>query len=505
MKFIHQKFKTIVCLLLLCLPFTLYSQNQLKREMRAIWIASVGNIDWPSSKTLTTQQLQDEFITLLEQTQQYHMNTVIFQIRPAADAFYPSTLEPWSQWLNGLQGKGPDPFYDPLEFAIKECRKRGIDIHVWLNPYRAIADTSYKKQAKNHLTRTHPEWFLNYGSVLYFNPGLQETRNFVSRVVADIVRRYDVDAIHMDDYFYPYRLAKKEFPDSATFVSNSRGFALDKKEDWRRDNVNLIIKQIHDTIKSIKPWVEFGISPFGVWRNIEKDPLGSKTKAGQTNYDDLYADILKWQKEKWIDYIVPQIYWEIGKTVADYAIIADWWSKNAYGTPLYIGHGIYRINKKAKEKSWRTSKEITKQLEINRKYPNIAGSMYFSGKSLAANPLNVKKRLLKNPYKYQALPPVNNLIQQVLPKEPTQAKIEISANHFFLKIQADNQNKSYVIYKFKRGKPANIENPAAIFMVTDEKEITVILNKDTDPKKYFYAVTALSKTNMESQAVMYAE
>jgi uncharacterized lipoprotein YddW (UPF0748 family) len=245
----------------------LMSQTSPKREMRAIWIATVGNIDWPSAKNLTVDQHQKEFIALLEQTRMYHMNTIIFQIRPAADAFYPSKLEPWSQWLNGKQGKGPEPFYDPLEFAIKECRKRGLDIHVWLNPYRAIADTSYKEQDSAHITRTHPEWFLYYGKTLYFNPGLQETRDHVSRVVSDIVRRYDIDAIHMDDYFYPYRIAGKEFPDSATFVKYPRGFASDKKEDWRRDNVNLIIKQLHDSIHRIKPWVEFGISP--IWRLAE--------------------------------------------------------------------------------------------------------------------------------------------------------------------------------------------------------------------------------------------
>lgn len=479
------------------------SQTNPKREMRAIWIATVGNIDWPSAKNLTVEQQQMEFIALLEQTRLYHMNTIIFQIRPAADAFYPSKLEPWSQWLNGKQGKGPEPFYDPLEFAIKECRKRGLDIHVWLNPYRAIADTSYKEQDSTHITRMHPEWFLYYGKTLYFNPGLQETRDHVSRVVSDIVRRYDIDAIHMDDYFYPYRITGKEFPDSTTFEKYPRGFASDKKEDWRRDNVNLIIKQLHDSIHRIKPWVEFGISPFGVWRNIDKDPLGSKTKAGQTNYDDLYADILLWQKEKWIDYVVPQIYWEIGKEVADYAIIADWWSRHAYGTPLYIGHGIYRINKEAKEKGWRSAKQIAKQLRINRNYPNIAGSMHFSAKVLAKNPLGLKKYLLKGPYKHMSLPPVNNRVMQVLPEEPTHAVIKVSGSTFTLEFKADDTNKAYVIYRFRKGKPANIENPEAIFFVGSEKKLEYTIDRQNNPAKYFYAVSALSKSNMESQAVVF--
>ncbi len=503
MKFYRNKMKTLACILILIFPIILKAQTAPKREMRAVWIATVGNIDWPSSKNLTTDQQKTEFLSILDQIKQYQMNTIVFQIRPAADAFYPSKLEPWSQWLNGKQGKGPKPFYDPLEFAIEECRKQGIDVHVWLNPYRAIADTSNKDQDSIHITRLHPEWFLKYGRILYFNPGLQDTRDFVSTVVSDIVRRYDIDAIHMDDYFYPYRIKDKEFPDSATFAKYPRGFPTDKKDDWRRDNVDLIIRQLHDSIKSIKPWVEFGISPFGVWRNIEKDPLGSKTQAGQTNYDDLYADILKWQKEKWIDYITPQIYWEIGKKVADYAIIADWWSYHAYGTPVYIGQALYRIDKEAKEKSWHSSKEIIRQLEINRKYPNISGSMYFSAKHLAKNPLNVKKRLLKGPYKYLAIPPSNNLVTQILPVAPTTAKIELSGSAFTLSVNSDSQNKSFVIYKFKKGKAANIENPASIFIVGSEKSMTFMIDKKNDPQKYFYAVTSLSKSNLESQAILF--
>jgi uncharacterized lipoprotein YddW (UPF0748 family) len=499
----RKTYTSIALAILMVLNVPLFAQTSPKREMRAIWIATVGNIDWPSKRDLTSEQQQKEFIALLEQTKQYNMNAVVFQIRPAADAFYPSKLEPWSQWLKGKQGQAPDPFYDPLEFAIKECRKRGIDVHVWLNPYRAIADTSYKEQDKNHITRLRPDWFLYYGKTLYFNPGLQEVRNFVSSVVADIVRRYDIDAIHMDDYFYPYRISGKEFPDSATFVQYPRGFANNKKEDWRRDNVDLIIKQLQDSIKGVKPWVEFGISPFGVWRNADKDPRGSRTKAGQTNYDDLYADILKWQKEKWIDYITPQIYWEIGKVVADYKIIADWWSYNAYGTPLYVGHGIYRINKESKDKGWRRSKEIIKQLEINRKYPNIAGSMYFSAKVLAKDPLGLKKRLLKGPYKYLAIPPINNRVAQVLPLEPQNPKLTVSGNSFKLSFEANDANKSYVVYKFRKGKPANMEHTQAIFMLTNEKNITVTIDKNTDPAKYFYVVSALSKSNMESQGVIF--
>jgi len=279
--------------LFLALP--LFSQYYPKYEMRAVWIATVSNIDWPSSSRLSVDEQKREIVALLDMVKDYNLNTVVLQIRPSADAFYPSKFEPWSQWLNGEQGKAPDPFYDPLEFTIGACRERGIDIHVWLNPYRAVTDTANITSA-GHITIIHPEWFLTYGKTVYFDPGLPQTRDYVSSVVSDIVRRYDIDAVHMDDYFYPYRIANLSFPDDSSFATYPMGYSPDKREDWRRDNVNMIIRQLSDSIKKIKPWVEFGISPFGVWRNNDKDSLGSATKAGQTNYDDLYADVILWQK-----------------------------------------------------------------------------------------------------------------------------------------------------------------------------------------------------------------
>ena len=323
------------------------------------WIASVANIDWPSRAGLSVDMQQQEMIELLDLAKEYKMNTVIFQIRPAADAFYKSEIEPWSQWLNGKQGMAPPEDYDPLQFTIEQCKRRGLDIHVWLNPYRAVFDLNKSSVSEDHPYKAHPEWFVTYGNKGYFNPGLPETRNHVASVVADIVKRYKVDAVHFDDYFYPYRIAGKEFPDQAAFEMYPRGFDDSRKDDWRRDNVDLIIKQLHDTIKTLAPHIEFGISPFGVWRNQSVDPRGSATRAGQTNYDDLYADILKWQKSGWIDYVTPQIYWHIGKEVADYAVIADWWSKNAYGCRLYTGHGFYRIDKDSKDKAWRSSKKLS--------------------------------------------------------------------------------------------------------------------------------------------------
>jgi len=491
--------KIIGLSLILLLTINLAAQKYPKREMRAVWIATVANIDWPSASNLSAVQQKKEFIELLDLSKEYNMNTVVFQIRPSADAFYASQYEPWSQWLTGQQGKEPD--YDPLAFASIECRKRGLDLHVWINPYRAVSDVNNNKTSPDHISNTRPEWFITYGKTKYFDPALPETRDFVANVVSDIVRRYDIDAVHMDDYFYPYRISGVEFPDDQSFKSYPGGYSASQRDDWRRNNVDLIIKQLHDSIKSIKPWVEFGISPFGVWRNSTKDPAGSKTKAGQTNYDDLFADVLKWQREQWIDYITPQIYWEIGKEVADYKIIADWWSRNSFGTQLYIGQAPYRINADAKEKSWQSADEILRQIKLNRKYPEISGSMFFSAKFMRANPLEIHEKLQKRYYRYPALPPPNQRIAPVVPPEPANAQLTAANGQLNFSWEKRANTKSYVIYQFKKRQRINTEKPSHIFLTTSDNSITYAIDKSTDPKRFKYAVTAFSISNTESKPV----
>ena len=492
----------VILLPLILLTTLLFATKYPKREMRAVWIATVANIDWPSRAGLSTNLQKEEMIELLDLAKEYHFNTVVFQIRPATDAFYQSELEPWSQWLMGEQGKAPDPIYDPLEFTIKECRKRGLDIHVWMNPYRAVLDTAKSSISDTHPIKKHPEWFVKYGSKAYFNPGLPETRNHVSRVVADIIRRYEVDAIHFDDYFYPYRISGQDFPDQDAFDLYPRGFASNQKEDWRRDNVDLIIKQLHDTIKTVAPQVEFGISPFGVWRNNDKDPRGSATKAGQTNYDDLYADVLKWQSEGWIDYVTPQIYWPIGKKVANYAVLVDWWNKNAFDCPMYIGHGLYRLNAQSNEKAWQKSKELDKQIKLIRKSENLEGSMFFSAKYLRTNPLGFKERIQKKRYKYEALPPKNKRVTQVIPQHPMNAQWDIDGQTLSLFWQPGENNVSYVVYKCKKNKEPKLDDVRSIVAITGETQLVIPLNKEFDPYKYKFIVTGLSLTNAESNGVV---
>ncbi len=476
----------------------LNAKNYPKREMRAVWIATVVNIDWPSKSGLTVNMQKEEMIQLLDLAKEYRLNTVVFQVRPASDAFYPSTLEPWSQWLTGEQGKAPTPFYDPLDFAIMECRKRGLEIHLWLNPYRAARDTAINSVSENHPKSKHPEWFVNYGKTSYYNPGLPETRNHVASVVADILKRYEVDAIHFDDYFYPYRIAGQDFPDQKAFEDYPNGFAANQKDDWRRNNVDLIIKQLHDTIEAVAPQVAFGISPFGVWRNKSKDPSGSATRAGQTNYDDLYADILKWQKNGWIDYVTPQIYWHIGKEVADYAIITEWWSRNAYGCRLYTGQAFYRIDKNSKDKEWRSAKQLIKQIELNRTFPNIDGSMFFSAKWMKADLLGLKKKLLKSLYRYEALPPVNPRVKQITPEVPQDLKMSVSGNRINLSWEPGANNQKFVLYRLRRGKAADVESAKSIVLITGETTVSLDLNRENNPEKNYFVLSAISPTNIES-------
>ncbi|MGZ5218874.1 MAG: glycoside hydrolase family 10 protein [Chitinophagaceae bacterium] len=374
--------------------------SQVNYEFRGVWIATVDNIDWPQKGVFTVYSQKTEFIRQLDQHKRNGMNAVIVQVRPSADAFYPSSLEPWSQWLTGVQGRSPSPYYDPLQFMIEETHKRGMEFHAWLNPYRANFNIGSASIAPNHITRIHPDWFLSYGGKKYFDPSNKDGQQHVVAVVRDIVKRYDIDAIHMDDYFYPYRVAGKEFPDAVSYIRSGTNLS---KDDWRRSNVDSIIRKLNAVIKQEKPYCKFGISPFGVWRNKNTDPEGSNTKAGVTNYDDLYADILLWMQEGWVDYVAPQLYWEIGHKLADYEELIDWWSRHSYGRHIYIGHGIYRAFEKGV--AWKNPKELPNQIKMLREYPEVQGSIYFSSKSFDRNPNGWNDSLQNNYYKTPALIP----------------------------------------------------------------------------------------------------
>ncbi|RXZ81819.1 hypothetical protein EBB07_12435 [Paenibacillaceae bacterium] len=355
-------------------------------NMRGAWVATVYNLDWPSSKSGgNAVKQQQEYIALLDKLQQSGINTVFVQVRPAGDAIYPSKLVPWSKYVTGPQGKAPD--YDPLAFAIAETHKRGMEFHAWFNPFRANTDAVHPD--KQHVVHQHPDWIVNSNNKLYINPGIPQARQHIIDTIMEVVDQYDVDGVHLDDYFYP---SGGVFDDEQTFkVYNAkRILALD---EWRRDNINEFVSMLGQAIEQSKPEVRYGISPFGVWRNNGVDPTGSATKAGVTAYDSMHADVRTWIRQGWVDYIIPQIYWSFDFPAARYDVLADWWANEVRGTgvDLYIGHAPYKLG--TKDAGWHTSQEIIDQLVYNTKHAEITGDVFFSAKDLLSNPLGLADAL----------------------------------------------------------------------------------------------------------------
>jgi uncharacterized lipoprotein YddW (UPF0748 family) len=488
--------KTLYFLSFLIAHMSLLAQP--KYEFRAVWVATVNNIDWPSKPGLTSEQQQLEAIHILDVCKGLNMNAVIFQVRPASDAFYPSDLEPWSRYLTGTPGKAPDPFYDPLQFWIEESHKRGMEFHAWLNPFR-VTQNAKEALGGNHIAFEHPEWILKYGNLLYFDPGIPQAREFVGKVVKDIVARYDVDAIHFDDYFYPYPLAEA-YPDTASFAKYNRGFRKEDKADWRRENVDIIIKMLNDTIKTTKPWVKFGISPFGVWRNKSDDPMGSNTKAGATNYDHLYADVIKWQRNGWIDYLLPQIYWQIGHPQADFRMLAEWWKNHAYNRGMYIGHAIYKSDAKSETPAWAKPAEVPAQISLVRNTPALQGSAFYSFKHFNRDLMGLQDSLSNNYCRKPAIVPPMKWIDNNNP-EPVK-KIRKCGKKVKWKTKnvdriMDKPNL-FVIYGNEAGTDFNAENPDCFWGVVkaDKLKFAPINNKK---KKYEVRISVLDRLNNESE------
>lgn len=373
------------------------------RQLRAAWIATVTNINWPSAPGLSISKQQQEYVTLLNGMQQMNMNAVIVQVKAGADAFYPSQYFPWSHYLTGVEGKNPG--YDPLAFMIQQAHTRSMEFHAWFNPYRVSVHNQLSQLAPNNPARLHSDWVVSYGGELYFNPGIPAARDYIVKSILEAVQHYDIDAVHLDDYFYPYRIAGQEFPDHATYLQyGTRKFA--NINDWRRDNVNQFIHELYNGIKHSKPYVKLGVSPFGVWRNKSADPAGSATHAGQTEYDDLYADTRTWIRNNWLDYVAPQIYWNIGFAPAAYDTLVSWWANEVQGkrVELYIGHAAYKIN--SAPGPWSNPNELPNQLAYNTQFPGVKGDIMYNIASLLNNPLNIKNRLSSDSYRYKALVPV---------------------------------------------------------------------------------------------------
>ncbi|WP_160712107.1 glycoside hydrolase family 10 protein [Chitinophaga solisilvae] len=473
-----------------------WAQLPPKRELRAVWVATIENIDWPSRRGLSTEQQKQEFIDLLNRHQRNGMNAVIVQIRPVTDAFYLSPYEPWSEYLTGTQGQAPNPFYDPLQFMIEETHKRCMEFHAWFNPYRAVFNLSRSSVTPDHITRLRPQWFVNYDNKKYFDPAIPEAREYVTTVIRDVVKRYDIDAVHFDDYFYPYRVPGKDFPDNNSYRLYGNGMARD---DWRRANVDAIIQMLSTAIKAEKPWVKFGISPFGVWRHREKDPEGSYTRGGMSNYDDLYADILKWLKKGWIDYVAPQLYWERGHRLADYEVLLNWWGQHGYGRQVYIGHGVYKLNSNA---AWKNPRELVVQLEEARTLNTIQGDIFYSAKSFAGNPLGIEDSLRNHFYKYPALRPVMSWLPNTAPEPPY--FIDAFERPGGLEIHwtdddTTGRTKGYVLYRFEQNEAINVSDPTKIISIQPQSPDPEF--KDAGyikGRNYTYVITALDRLQNES-------
>lgn len=406
-----------------------------KNEFRAVWIATVANIDWPKSSIDNVAKQKADFIEILDTYKKLNYNAVIVQIRSVGDAFYPSQYAPWSRFLTGKEGNAPKPYFDPLAWMIAESHARGFEFHAWLNPYRATMDLNTAILSPEHDYFKHPEWMIKYGDKYYYNPALPEVSDRLTAVVDEVVKNYDIDAIHFDDYFYPYRIKGEVFNDIDSYQKYGNGLSI---ENFRRSNVNNLVKNISISIKKIKPWVQFGISPFGVWRNKSVDPKGSETEAGQTNYDDLFADPIAWMDNNWIDYLVPQLYWSVNHPKASYSKLLRWWSENSKNTAIYIGNGSYKINADS-DKKWSNPNEIPDQINITRTYKNVQGNAFFSAKSFLNKNQNVTKLLLDNQYRYPALP-------NVVPNSVKKMAIVPTANNILINPISSSFNVKYPLY-----------------------------------------------------------
>ena len=495
--------KKLFTLITICFfHITVQAQNP-KREFRGAWIATVGNIDYPTSKTLTTVQQQAEFIKLLDQHKQAGINAIMVQIRTNGDAFYPSELAPWSEFLTGKQGKAPEPFYDPMLFMISECRKRGIEFHAWFNPYRAVTNVNTSILDIKHVAIKHPEWLLPYGNLRVLDPGNPEVRKHVTQVVLEVTNKYDVDGVHFDDYFYPYPTTGLTLNDSATYAKDKRGII--NKNDWRRDNVNLLVKMISDSIKSVKPWVKFGISPFGIWQNkTTAQPLGSAT-GGLESYNDIYCDTRTWLQKGWIDYVAPQLYWNIGLTVADYSKLVPWWADNSFDRHLYIGQAAYRINA-ADNVTWQNTAHMPSQIRLNRANRKVQGSIYYNTNTLNKNPLGFRDSLITNFYNTPSLMPTMAWKDAIAPNIPLNLSVNLTNTGLELKWTKPTTGTSelekirgYVVYRFANNEAVDINKVGAIRTII-YKDTTAFFDSQSilQATKFTYVITAFDRLQNES-------
>lgn len=459
---------------------------------------------------MSRAEVQKLFTTLLDSMQNCGCNAVVFQVRPCADAFYKSTIEPWSRYLSGVQGVAPKEEWDPMQFMIEESHKRGMEFHAWCNPYRVTLQEG-DSLCEEHAYFKHKEIFVKHGKQLYFNPAEPLSRELTIKAIADIVERYDIEAIHFDDYFYPYPIAGEEFNDQVAFdkYAAAQGFIVNDKlqldsikADWRRYNVELLIKELNDTIKAIKPWVRFGISPFGIHRNKKDTPdnSGSDTN-GLSNYDALYADVPRWAEIGIIDYVVPQIYWKIGHNLADYKVLIKWWNNYLKRGHLYIGQNISTFSEK--DLTNPNTTQMREKMQLVRELPNVMGNIWWPAWSLEKNVANVKDSLRIKYQRELALVPAYTSLDDKAPlKLKTISLIKGSLMWKQAEKDADDpmqQALFYAIYSFPKGEEIDINNPKYLLKLTKNKKFNPVKENPNHKEGDRYLVTVIDKCWNESK------
>ncbi len=469
-----------------------------KREFRGAWIQCVNG----QFLGMSTEEMQQTLLYQLNELQKDGVNAIIFQVRPECDALYESKLEPWSRFLTGKQGMAPMPYWDPLKWMVEECHKRGMELHAWINPFRAKTKVTTELSA-NHIAIRKPGDAFPYDGMIILNPSKQENRDYICMVVKDILSRYDVDGIHIDDYFYPYPVAGKKIPDEDDFKRNSNGFL--NIGDWRRDNVSVFIRQLYETVHSTKPWVKVGISPFGIYRNAKSDKnIGSETN-GLQNYDDLYADVLLWINNGWLDYCVPQLYWEIGNRAADYETLIRWWNKYAGARHLYIGEDVERTVKYADLNNSRIN-QMSAKYKLHEQMHNVQGTVLWYAKAVVDNVGNYQSALRNNYWKNQALQPLMPYIDGKIPNKVKHLKVLNVGNEkvlFWSKPKGNgwkDEAVKYVVYMFDVDEVVDFSDASKIVAVTPETFYKLPSMNQGDKRKKVIAVTALDRMSNESKA-----
>ena len=482
-------------LLLLLTAWVATASAQQKREMRGAWIQCVNG----QFQGMGTEKMQQTLTYQLDELKKDGVNTIIFQVRPECDALYASSIEPWSRFLTGVQGRAPQPYWDPLQWMIDQCHQRGMELHAWINPYRARTKTT-RELASNHIKVRKPQNCFEYDGLTILNPGIPENRDYICQVARDIVTRYDIDGIHMDDYFYPYPAAGQAIPDDAQFRQYGNG--IRDRGDWRRYNVNLFIEQFYNTVHDAKPWVKVGISPFGIYRNKRSSATGSNTN-GLQNYDDLYADVLLWVNKGWLDYCVPQIYWEIGNKAADYDTLIRWWSQYASARPLIIGEDVERTEKYTDPQN-PNSHQLPAKMRLHQQLPAVKGTVLWYAKAAVDNVGNYGTALRQQYWRNPALQPSMTFINDSKPKKVRKLKPVWTTDGYMLFWTAPrgkswkNEARQYAVYRFAKGERVDTNDPTKLVAVTPQTFIR--LPYDQGNKQYTYVVTALNRLQNESKA-----